>query len=330
MIQLALKGFVRVLGVVLLATQVVHAADAPYPNKPISLALGYPPGGSTDLVARTIAQKLGERLKQSIVVENYGGAGGTIGAKKVVEANPDGYSLLLGTSSEISIARLTNANVKYDGEKDLTPIGLVATSPMVFVAGTKLKANTLDEFVQLAKDNPGKLAFASAGVATPLHLAGEQINQRAGIHMTHVPYRGAGQMVTDVLGGQIETSVFMLSSALPHIKSGKMRALGVTEAKRSPAAPDIPALAENKAFKGVDMGVFYGLFVPAKTPQAIVDLLNKELNEVLKSPDTVAKLSEAGFRVNASGGTPAQFGTLIRQETEKYRQIVTTAKIQEE
>lgn len=313
---------------VLASAPPAHADNHDFPSKPITLVVGYAAGGSVDLVARTVGSKLAERLKQTVVVENIGGAGGTIGAQKAVAAKADGYTLLLGSGSEVSIARLTNPNTRYDGEKDLAPISLIATAPMVFVAGPKLQVASVDEMVRFAKANPGQLAFASSGVGTPLHLAGEMINQRAGIKLAHVPYKGAGQMVTDVVGGQIETSILVLSSALPHIKAGKMRALGLTEARRSPAAPDIPALAENKAFQGVDMGVWFGLFAPAKTPRPIVERLHKELVEALGSPEVKDKLNEAGLQASA-GTTPAEFASFIRKETEKYRQIVTTAGIKE-
>lgn len=294
-----------------------------FPHKPITLVVGYPAGGSTDMVARTLAKELGKRLKQSIVVENVGGAGGVIGTQKVINAVPDGHTLLIGTSSEIAIARLTNPNVKYDGRRELVAVAPIAIAPMVFVAGPKLKVDTLDEFKRFAKANPGQVGYASAGVGTPLHLAGEMISQRVGINMLHVPYRGAGQMAADLIGGRIETAVFMLSSALPHIRSGSMRAFGVTQAKRSPVAPDIAALAEIKTFAGVDLSVFYGLFAPAKTPDAIVAQLGKELAEVLKAPDVVARLTEGGLAVS-NDGSLADFSAFIEFETEKYREIISS------
>jgi tripartite-type tricarboxylate transporter receptor subunit TctC len=234
--------------------------------RPITLLVGYPPGGSVDLVARLVAEPLAKRLGTTIVVENSAGAGGTIAAQKAVNAAPNGYTLLLGSGSEVSIARLFNPAVKYDGQTDLTHIGLIGITPMVFVASSKTGVKTMDEAVARSKKEPGLLNFASSGVGTPLHVAGELINQKAGTTFNHVPYRGASQMVQDVLGGNIDYGVFVLSSALSHIQSGRMVALGVTTPTRSRAAPDIPALAESPALKGYDMNVWFGLFGPARLP----------------------------------------------------------------
>lgn len=296
-----------------------------YPTRPITLIVGYPAGGSVDLVARVTAPELSKRLGQPVVIENLGGGGGTIGAAKAVNAAPDGYTLLVGSGSEISIAKLTNPSVRYDGTRDLAPISLVGTIPMVLVGSPSLAANTTDELITLAKSKPGQLNFASSGVGTPLHLAGEFINSQGNVSLTHVPYKGAGQMATDLLGGQIELSVFVLSSALPHIKAGKMKAFGVTEDSRSGAAPNIPTLNESKSLDGVDMGVWFGYFAPAKTPGAITSRIHKELAEVLKEPAVKAKLAESGVRV--VGSTPSEFGTFIKNETDKYTRIVKTAKI---
>ena len=197
--------------------------------------------------------------------------------------------------------------------------------PMVLVGGPKVSATTTDELIALAKANPGKLNFASSGVGTPLHLTGEFINSQGKVSMTHVPYKGAGQMASDVMGGQIELSVFVLSSALPHIKSGKFKAFGVTEAKRSDAAPDIPTLNESKSLDGIDMGVWFGYFAPAKTPDAITARIHKELSEVLQDPAVKAKFAESGIRV--VGNKPAEFASFIKDETDKYRKIVNDAGI---
>ncbi|MGL5005049.1 MAG: Bug family tripartite tricarboxylate transporter substrate binding protein, partial [Casimicrobium sp.] len=232
---------VRFFSSVFFLAFVAHAmtnAHAQYPTKPVTVLVGYPAGGSTDLAARTIATELGKRMGQPFVVENIGGAGGTIGAQKAVSAAADGYTLLLGTNSEIAIAKLTNAAIKYDGSKDLQAIGMIGTQPMLLAAKVGLGAKTTDELIALAKQSPGKLNYGSAGVSTPLHLAGEMINQPAGVQLNHVPYKGAAPMTTDLLGGNIELGMFVLSSGLPHVKSGKVVPLGITESKRSPSAPD--------------------------------------------------------------------------------------------
>jgi tripartite-type tricarboxylate transporter receptor subunit TctC len=298
-----------------------------YPNKPIALVVGYPPGGSVDFVARTIAPELGRRMGQPIVIDNAAGASGTIGTQKVVNATADGYTLLLGSGSEISIARLTNAAVRYDGVRDLSPLVLIGTQPMVLVGKADIVAKTTDELVAAAKASPGKLSFASAGTGTPLHLAGELINQQGRIQILHVPYKGAAPMVNDILGGQIDLAVLVLSSAMPHIKAGKVRAFGVTEAKRSKAAPDIPALAETKALEGVDMGVWFGLFAPAKLPSAVADRLQKELLATLAEPSIRTKLTDAGVDVIAAPA--ADLTSFVIRETQKYKRIVEIAKIKE-
>ncbi|WP_454723961.1 MULTISPECIES: Bug family tripartite tricarboxylate transporter substrate binding protein [Cupriavidus] len=303
------------------------AGAAGWPARPISLVVGYTAGGSVDLVARTIAPELGKRLGQSVVIENLGGAGGTIGAAKVVKADADGYTLLMGSGSEVSIARLTNPAVRYDGERDLAPVTFVGTQPMVLVGKPALPAKNADELIALARAQPGKLAYASSGVGTPLNLAGELIKQQGKVNITHVPYKGASAMSTDLLGGQIDLAVMVLSSALPHIQAGRVRAYGVTEAHRAQVAPGVPALAESSALKGVDMGVWFGLMAPAGTPHAVTERLNAEMQAVLALPDVKRKLAEAGVEV-APGG-PAQFAAFVKRETARYKAIVQTAGIHE-
>ena len=292
-------------------------------GKPITLLVGYPAGGSVDLVARIVAEPLSRRLGTPVIVENNAGAGGTIAAQKAVNAQPDGFTLLLGSGSEISIARLYNSAVKYDGETDLAHIGMIGITPMVFVAGPQVGVKTMEEALAKAKREPNKLNFASSGVGTPLHVSGELINLKAGTTFRHVPYRGAPQMVQDVLGGNIEFGVFVLSSAMPHIDAGKMVALGVTTPTRSRAAPQIPTLAENPKLKGYDMNVWFGLFGPAKLPAAMTARLNKELNEVLRDQAVWQKLQKAG--VSNEGGTPQQLTAFIKAETQRVRSVVTQA-----
>jgi tripartite-type tricarboxylate transporter receptor subunit TctC len=291
--------------------------------KPITLVVGYPAGGSVDLVARIVAEPLSKRLGTPVVVENVGGAGGTIGAQKVVNATADGHTLLLGSGSEVSIARLFNTAVKYNGETDLAPIGLVGITPMVFVAGPKAGVKTMEEALLKSRREPNKLNFASSGIGTPLHVSGELINMLAGTSFRHVPYRGAAQMVQDVLGSNVEFSVFVLSSALPHIEAGKMTALGVTTPTRSRAAPQIPALAENPRLKGYDMNVWFGLFGPAKLPPAMTARLNKELNEILREQEVWQKLQKAG--ISNDGGTPQALTSFIKAETQRVRSVVNKA-----
>ena len=323
------KTLLRPLLTLLAACGLAGSAFADtYPSKTVTLVVGYTPGGSVDLVARSVAEELGKRLGQPVVVENAGGAAGTIGAAKVVRAAPDGYTLLLGSGSEISIAKLTSSSVKYDGQKDLAPITLVGTQSMVLVGANNVAARNTDELLVYARANPDKLSFASSGVGTPLHLSGELIKQQAKINMEHVPYKGAGPMLTDLLGNQIPLAVTVLSSSLQHVKAGKIKAYGVTEPRRAAVLPDVPALAESKGLEGLDMSIWWGFFAPAKTPDPIVQRLHRELTEVLKTPAVVQKLTESGVVLSPRG--PKDFAKFIDNETVKYRQIVQTAKIQTE
>jgi tripartite-type tricarboxylate transporter receptor subunit TctC len=318
------------LGLSIVCAASAVAADA-YPNKPITLIVGYPPGGSTDSVARTVAPKLSEKLGQPVVVENLGGAGGALGAQKVVSAAADGYTLLLGANNEVVIAKLINKAVRYEPQKDLLPIGLIGSQPMVLVGRANLAPKTTDELIAFAKQPESKLSFASAGVGTALHLAGEMVNQQAGTKILHVPYKGAGPMVADILGGNIELAVFVLSSAMPHIKSGTVRAYGITETKRNAIAPDVPTLSESKALTGVDISSWFGLFAPAKTPEPVVKRLNAALADVLAMPDVKSKLTESGVTLMAETADRATAAakTFIASDTARIEKVVRAAKIEQ-
>lgn len=300
--------------------------SAAYPSKPITLMVGYQPGGSVDLVARTIAPSLGKRLGQTIVIENAAGAGGTIAGSKVVNAANDGYTLLMGSTSEIGINHLTSKKPLYNPLKDLLPIMLVGTQPMVLTTRRENPISSADEFITNALQNPGKVMFASPGVGTPLHIAGEMIKKKAGVFMVHIPYRGAAGITTDLLGGQIDYAVFMLSSALPYIKDGRMKALGVTSAERNAMAPNIPSLAELPKLKGLDLSVLFGVLAPARTPPEVVARLRTELKAVVKEPEVRKKLQEAGLTLNEE----ADFAQLMRSEIDKFKPIVASANISED
>jgi len=307
-------------------------AQADYPNRPVTLVVGYPPGGSTDLVARILGQELGKRLNQTVVIENVGGAGGAIGAQRVANAAPDGYTLLLGASNEMAIVKLINPAVKYDPAKDFTPIGLVASQPLVLVAAPHTKVNNTEEFLALVKANPGKYSYGSSGNGTALHLAGEMIKQNAGVFMVHIPYRGVAPLTNDLLGGQLDFGVFVLSSGLPLIKSGKLNAIGTTETRRSAQTPDVPALSENAALRSVDIGSWFALFGPAKLPPAVSARLSKALTEAIATPEVRKKLEDAGARPATVGSEPpeALLRAHMKSETEKYVRVVDFAKIRAE
>lgn len=296
-----------------------------YPNKPITIVVGYPPGGSTDLTGRTLAHELSKRLGVPVVIENVGGAGGAIGAQKVVNALPDGYTLLVGANNEIAISRLVSSNIKYHWQ-DFTPIGLIASQPLVLVAAPKMGVKSAEDFIKLTKAKPGQFSYGSSGVGTSLHLAGELIKEQAGIFMTHIPYRGVAPLTSDLIGNNIEFGVFVLSSGLPHIRSGKVIALGTTEKVRSKVTPDIPALAEHPALKNTDIGTWFALMAPGKLPDSIQIRLRRALADALQDP-------ELRSRLEASGSTVVQGQTdmikFLRDETAKYQRVVDFAKIRE-
>ncbi|WP_140633727.1 Bug family tripartite tricarboxylate transporter substrate binding protein [Methylibium rhizosphaerae] len=307
------------------------AAQSDYPSKPITLVVGYPPGGSVDLVARTLAPELARRLGQAVVIENIGGAGGTIGAQRVAKAAPDGYKLLLASNNEMAISKLVNPALAYDGQRDFSPIGLVATQPMVLVAAPHTKVRSLDDFVRVVKGSPGKFSYGSSGMGTALHLAGEMLKQSGGLFMVHIPYRGVGPLTTDLLGGQLDFGVFVLSSGLPHIRAGSVAALGTTDARRAPATPDIPALSEHPSFRKVNIGIWFGLFAPARLPQPVAARLGQAFQEAVASPELRRKLEEAGARPAPPEGKPdEQLATYLKAEQEKYARIVDFAKIRNE
>jgi tripartite-type tricarboxylate transporter receptor subunit TctC len=307
------------------------AQTADYPTKAITLVVGYPPGGSTDLTARIIGPELSRRLGQTVVIENLGGAGGAIAAQKVAKAAPDGYTLMVGANNEMAISKLINPAVKYDGQRDFTPIGLIATQPMVMVAAAHTKVRTLDDFIKLVKASPGKYSYGSSGIGTGLHLAGEMVKESGGLHMVHIPYRGVGPLTNDLVGGQLDFGVFVLSSGLPHIRAGSMAALGVTESRRAAAAADIPAFAEHASFRKVNIGIWFGLFAPAKLPPEVSAKLVQAYQAVIASPEVRRKLEEAGARpASAEGKSDELLATYLKVEQDKYARIVDFAKIRSE
>ena len=309
----------------LLACASVLAQPDSYPSKPITIVVAYPPGGSTDLNGRTLGAELSRKLGVPVIIDNVGGAGGAIGAQKVAHAAPDGYTLLVGASNEIAISRLVSSAVKYD-VKDFTPIGLIATQPMVLVASQKSGVKTVDQFINVVKQNPGKYSYGSSGVGTALHLAGEMVKDQGGLFMTHIPYRGVAPLANDLLGNNIDFGVFVLSSGLPHIRSGKVVALGTTEAKRSPMTADIPALAETPKLKGIDINIWFALMGPARMPESVVAKLKKALNESLQTAELRKKLEDSGSTVSPLNVDMSKF---LNQETAKYKRIVEFAKIKE-
>ena len=312
-------------GLLIAATGSALADDAAsYPNRAITMIVGYPAGGSTDLVGRFVADGLASRLGQPVVVENLGGAGGAIGAQKAVKATPDGYTLFAGANNELAIARLINKSIKYS-IGDFTPIGMIGSQPMVLVASQKAGVKTAAEFSALVAKNPGKFSYGSSGVGTALHLAGEMVKEQGKLHMTHIPYRGVAPLTTDLVGNNIEFGMFVLSSGLPQIRAGKVIALGTTEAKRSAITPDIPALSELPQYKNVDINVWFALMAPKGLPAPVAAKVKKALDETMASPEFRKKMEESGSVV-ADPKTDA--GKYINAEIAKYTKIVQFAHIE--
>jgi tripartite-type tricarboxylate transporter receptor subunit TctC len=321
------SGLVAGLGGLLLS-RAAHAQASDYPNRPITLVVGYPPGGSTDLTGRVVGAELSKQLGVQVVVENIGGAGGVLGAQKVVQAAPDGYTLLLGANNETAIAPLVNRKLRLNPLRDLSGLGLIASQPMVLVAsaGSKDAPRTPAEFIQKVKRNPGRFSYGSSGVGTALHLAGEMTKEAAGLFMVHIPYRGVAPLTTDLLSGQLDFGVFVLSSALPHIRSGKMVPIGTTQARRAGLTPEIPALAEHPALKAVDISSWFALFGPAGLPAPVAQRLQKALGDALQVAEVRKRLEDSGATMAAPG---LNFGAFHSAEIEKYRRIVEYAKIEE-
>jgi len=307
----------------LAAASAASAAD--YPERSISLVVGYPAGGSVDLTARLLGEELGKRLGQTVVIENVGGAGGTIGAARAAKAAPDGYTLLLASTNEIVIARMINTAVKYDSAKDFTALGVVASQPMLLAASKNSGVKTAAEYLEKLKGaEPGTFNYGSSGVGTTLHLAGEMVNQATSTRAEHVPYRGVSPLVTDLMSGQLDYGVLVLSSGLPQVRAGNIVALGLTENKRSPAAPEIAPLAATKGFESVDINLWFGLYGPAGLPEPVVAKLRAALDESLKSETFRAKMQDAGGEVAKPGVDPVAFQA---EETKKYAALVKAAKI---
>jgi tripartite-type tricarboxylate transporter receptor subunit TctC len=300
-----------------------------YPSRPITLIVPYAPGGSVDAVARVIAPRLGERLGQNIIIENVAGAGGVTGTQRAARAEPDGYTLLFSVESTMAIAKLVQPGVvQYDSQKDFQPITMVGSSPLVLVGKNSLPAKDLAELVTLLRANPAKFSYATSGVGTSLHVAGEMINIEGKVQMVHVPYRVGAQIVTDLMGNHVDLAVLPLVMALPAHRQGNVRIFAITEPLRSPLAPDLPSIAEQAELKNVNVTVWFGLFAPAKVPPAIAERIQQEVATVIREPDTRSKLEATNLLV--VGSTPSQFAAFLAKEIEKYSAIVKAANIKAE
>ncbi len=292
-----------------------------YPNKPIRIIIPYPPGGGTDIVVRAISPRLTERLGQSVVIDNRGGATGLIGTETVARSAPDGYTLLAHTIAGLAIVPNLNPSLPYDPVRDFAPITHATSSPYMLVVHPKVPASSVKELIAYAKARPGELNFATSGDGSATHLSGLLFNRMAGVKIVHIPYKGAGPAVADVLAGQVQMRFSAIPPVLPHVKSGRLRALAVTGARRFSLLPDIPAVAET--LPGFEVDSWYGLLAPARTPVSIIQKLNTEIVAALRTPEVRALLEASG--AEAVGSSPERFGELIRSELKRLAPIVRDA-----
>ncbi len=318
------KVFAIIASVALAAIGPSQALAQAYPTKPVRLVVPFPPGGSTDIVARIVAQKLGERIGQPMLVENRGGAGGTIGTDAVAKAAPDGYVLGFASTSTHAVAPAVYAKLPYDPIKDFAPISLVAVTPYLLVVNPKVPVNSLKEFVAYVKPRPGKFNYASAGTGSTTHLAMEMLKSAAGLFILHIPYNGNGPAGTAVIAGDVEFLFGSLPAVLPHAKSGRVRALAVGTPKRSPSLPDVPTVAES-GFPGFDASLWLAVMAPAGTPAPVIDRLNKEIVAVVRSPDAADALNKAGAEPITS--TPAELANMVKVGIQKYAAAVKRAGV---
>ncbi|GAD24179.1 tripartite tricarboxylate transporter substrate binding protein [Acidovorax sp. MR-S7] len=295
------------------------AAAGAYPSKPIRLIVPFPPGGGTDILSRLVSAKLTEANKWTVVADNKPGAGGTIGITEAVKAAPTGYDIVMGQKDNLVIGPWLYKSLPWDPTKDLTAVAHVAWTPVVIATSATSRFKTLADVVAAAKDKPGTITYGSPGNGTSIHLAGHLFEQAAGIKLSHVPYKGSNPALMDALAGNVDLLVSSLPSAMGQIKSGKLRPLAVTSAKRSSSAPDVPTVAES-GFKGFDVSTWYGLMAPAGTPASVVQTLNTEVNKLLAQADVQAAIQAQGAEAQAM--TPAEFGTLLKTEYTQWKGIV--------
>jgi tripartite-type tricarboxylate transporter receptor subunit TctC len=294
-----------------------------YPTKPVRLIVPFPAGGATDLFARTLSQKIGEKLGQTVVVENRPGAGGTLGADLAAKATPDGYTLLLSTSSTHSIGPNLNPRMPYDAVRDFIPVVHLGNAPSIMLVPNNSPAKTVKEWVDYAKKNPGRLNYASSGNGTIVQLSAELFKAQADLFVVHIPYKGTALAIPDLISGKVDVLFDSLPTGMPHVRDGRLRALGVTTLKPTALAPGIPPIAD--VLPGYESNTWFGLFGPKNLPVEVVSRINTVANQVLKDPEVMDKLLR--FGIEPVGGTPAQFTTMLASESAKWKKIITERKI---
>lgn len=308
------------LGLAMVGTTVAQS----YPYKAIRLIVPFPPGGGTDLLARPIAQVLSEILGQNVIVDNRSGGNGMIGADIVAKSPADGYTMMMATSAEVALNVAVYSKMPYNPERAFAPVTEVAVSPLVLVVPLSLPARNVAEFIALAKERPGKLSYASGGAGGPHNVAGEWMKLLAKIDLTHVPYRGGGPLLADLMGGHVDSAIAALPVVVEQVKAGRLRVLAVTSAKRTPALPGVPTLNE-AGMSGLDVSQWWGVFVPAGAPRNIITKLHAKIVDIIKLPNILARMTALG--AEPVGSSPAQFHDFVHEEITKYRRIVKLTKI---
>ena len=294
-----------------------------YPSKSIRLVVPFPAGGATDILARAVSQKLAERLGQPVILDNKPGAGGVLGSELAVKAAPDGYTLLLATTSTHTIAPAVNPKLPYDAFADFTPVAHVGNAPSIMLVPNASPAHTVKEWIAYAKARPGQLNYASSGNGTIVQLTAELFKSQAGLFVVHIPYKGTALAIPDLVSGKLDVLFDSLPSGMPHVKEGRLRALGVTSLKRSPLVPELPAIAE--VVPGYESVTWFGMFGPKGLPADMVSKLNIAVNQTLSDPEVKYKLSRLG--IEPVGGSPAEFAAMLTRETAKWRKIIVDRKI---
>jgi len=324
--QIATK-WIAVAVAVALAAGLNGASAQNYPSRAITLVIPFAPGGSTSIVGRGIADKMSELLGEKVVVDNRPGAGGTVGTRAVAKSDPDGYTLLLGYTGTLAIGPSLYKNVGYDPRKDFSPIGLIGNAPNSLVVNPSFPAKTVAELVAYAKANPGKVNFGSAGAGTASHITGEYFARSAGITLVHIPYKGTGPALTDLLGGHIPMAFAPIPASHPNVTAGKLRALAVTSTTRSGLLPDVPTMVE-AGLPGFDASLYYGLAAPAGTPRPIIDKLNKALRDALASDEVKKQLGNDGTEITP--GTPEDYADFIDKDEKKWSGLVKISGVEQE
>ncbi|MFM9887870.1 MAG: Bug family tripartite tricarboxylate transporter substrate binding protein [Burkholderiales bacterium] len=315
-----LIGFAIALAPIIANAQVPASGSAPsFPNKPIRLIVPFPPGGAVDILGRAMAQKLTENLAQNVFVDNRVGGAGAVGSEAAAKSAPDGYTLLMGSTTTISINPSLFPKLPYEPSRDFVPVTLVAFVPHLLVVNAGIPAANLREFIAHAKARPGQLNYASAGNGTPHHIAAEMFKQMAGVDLVHIPYKGTGPAVPDLIAGQVSFMSVEILAAMPHVKAGKLRALGIATSSRNPSAPEIPTVSE-AGLPGFEVTSWYGILAPAGTPKPITERLAAEMTKAIATPDLSERLSSLG--ATPVGNTPDEFGAHLRRESEKWAKAV--------